>query len=245
MSESLEFTYDTLITKTLDAFKSYYKNIDAVDSGISNKLYSYSKEITIQGRGGWSESGSGGRKSENRTTLKATITATAGTIPSPVGYDTLKKYLEDKTKEITHVSQLTDTVTAKGLLAYLQFIDFVLKSCTIVFKGVNDMNDTRAYTFPCLSTSLPTYTGFSLEKDKDNKIKADDFKSLTNNFQYVAQKYSPYLTTTSFTPSITSCCSSCSSSSSSSSCSSSCSSSSSSSSCSSSSWFIAFMNLVG
>lgn len=225
MTEKFEFTYQQLLDKSIEYAKKYYKNIDALDSAIniSNQtFFSTQKSQTYTpaygDRSGWGTSSS--------KTVVFTHQMKMTKVPAVVATSTLTTYLTGLIKKYCTCENLSDTVSAKGLLAFINMITWVLKNGTYV---VQPSRSSTATGYPCFVTPTATYDG--VEKGENDVIKADDFKHINNTLQTitsVAQAY-PDSVTHSYWISAGNSCSSCSSSSSSSSCSSSCSSSSSSS----------------
>lgn len=240
MSETLSFTYSYLIDKTVDVFKQKYKNIDSLQGDIE----SANKNIFSTNK--WC-SRSGGY---NTDSVQIFPSVTTNKKFSAVSSSTLKSNIETQVKSVCNCA-LTDNVTPKGLLAYMNFITWFLeKGTSVILRSTGNTTGV-----PCLSIpTLSSYNGVK-KSDKKDYILKSDFDSFLNTIQaitvsavlsdYVADSgYAVSGNCSSCSCSSSSCSSSsCSSSSCSSSSSSSCSSSSCSSSSSSSSAFIVYMKL--
>jgi hypothetical protein len=233
MAESFSFTYGDLIDKTVSLIKSYYNNIDAYSSKIQDNpsIIELTKGITVT-------SVNGGHTAQQTSTVSTKWNAKLKTLPDLVKSDDLKLGFGDMIVSLCKDKTREDTVTAKGMLAFISYIAWYLQKGTYVIQTKEDSE--QGYTL-LVPPNNSEYTGLS--KVEDNFITKNDFVSIQNLLATIAVTAQYYKNTAEYEWIITSSsCSSCSSSCSSSSCSSSCSSSSCSS--SSSCYFIAYMKLV-
>ena len=262
MTESLDYTYNDLITYTLSKFDDYYSNIDKWESELSKtdigsyqtqwswqtrpNKHSYSTKYNANAQGATP----GGRNYEpdwwsqavnKNYTTKMTWTRNTDNNPTVAYTTNIKSSLEVKTKSVCGITDLSKQVTAKGLLAYLQLVSWVIKKGTSFVQPTpgGDSGGYACFTMPTLSN----YAGPTKKDGDKDVILKDDFASIVTNVGKLALINDLRLDPLTYSMPVNCSSSSCSSSSSSSSCS----SSSSSSSCSSSScscWFIAYMRLA-
>ena len=233
MAESFSFTYGDLIDKTVALIKKYYSNIDSISTkvAVNTAILEMEKGITVT-------SVNGGHTAQQTSTVNTKWTAKLKTVPDPVKSDDLTLSFGDQINSLCNGKTRADTVTAKGMLAFITFITWYLQRGTYVIQTKEDSEKGYSFLVP---PSTAEYTGLS--KVADNFITKNDFVSIQNMLATIAVTAQYYKNTAEYEWIVTSSsCSSCSSSCSSSSCSSSCSSSSCSS--SSSCYFIAYMKLV-
>jgi hypothetical protein len=259
MTESLDYTYTDLISLTIEKFKTYYKNIDKWDTALSKtdvgsyetqwqwqakcNKHSFSTYRNADASGTradryYPESWWYDRVAKSYTTKMSWKRSTTNN--TPISYSAnIQSSLEAKTKSVCGITNLSTKVTAKGLLAYLQLVSWVIKKGTTFMQPVpGGTNEYPCFTMPTLSS----YAGPTKKDGDKDVILKDDFGSIVINIASLALINQLRLDTLTFSMPVSCSSSSCSSSSSSSSCSSS--SSSSSCSSSSSSWFVAFMKLI-
>jgi hypothetical protein len=257
MTEKLDYTYSDLIGLTIDNFKTYYNNIDTMSEALTKNLELGSVNTNLSWTtqhyynpytAPWSvDHGpvTGDTSAANKAgvvkqlEVKMTWSRSTSSNPSVISSSTLKTALEAKTKNICGVDSIDEEVTAKGLLAYVQFISWLIKIGTIFMQPSTRGNEG----LPCfIDTSFDTYPGLKRQKDQDYILKTD-FDYIIYSLTQMAKTNALQDDPLTYSMPVSSSSSSCSSSSSSSSCSS---SSSSSSSCSSSCscWFLAYMKLV-
>ena len=261
MAETYTFTYQNVVDTTMTHFKTYYRNIDklsdaVVDTknntadfdsgnlyhGFNSKTYDIGagptwayqhKEVKYAGyHGGNRGTGSTYQKLTTRHTVKRAIS------PNITSANSIKNAITAAVPGVCGVTDLSEMVTTKGLMAYMNYITWFIKQGTKISHG----NITDTFGLPCFYVPSATYPGLKNVKSDKDIIKQDDFKAILASMSEAAlvtpiQKHGVARHSFSST-----CSSSCSSSSCSSSSSSSCSSSCSSSSCSSA--FIAYMKII-
>lgn len=238
MTEKFTYTYQDLLDEALSLCKSMYHNVDAYSSTLnvgSKVIFTKNQDINF--------TGCPSNRSSYVMTKTANLTAimkTQNYKPALVTSSSISSLFTSNMKDLCEYENISDTVTAKGMLAFMNFLTWFLQKGTIVVQPAFDNTTGLA----CLV--LPSATNYSgLKRGSDELIKKADFESLSWVIGEIASKATYYSDAATYSLSGTSSCSSCSSSCSSSSCSSSCSSSSSSScSSSSSSAFIAYMKLA-
>ena len=241
MSETLDYTYADLRDKALASMKDIYNNIDSYSSSLSSTTVfndTQTQNFRITGYTNFRNSGIPGTKTADNASWVATAKFAASstlTRPAVVTSSSIQSLLDSAILANCGCDAVTDTVAPKGLLAFMNYMSWLLKAGTVMTNN----NASTSVGVPCFKTPSGSYAGPKKVKDDKDVIKKEDFDNFVANLQAVASTVLPYSPTT-INLSVSCCSSSCSSSSCSSSSSSSCSSSSSSS---SSSVFIAFMKL--
>ena len=151
MAESFSFTYGDLIDKTVSLIKSYYNNIDAYSGKVqeNSSIIELTKGITVT-------SVNGGHTAQQTSTVSTKWNAKLKTLPDLVKSDDLKLGFGDMIVSLCKDKTREDTVTAKGMLAFISYIAWYLQKGTYVIQTKEDSE--QGYTL-LVPPNNSEYTG--------------------------------------------------------------------------------------